>query len=583
MNLIFRLLPWLLPAALLGGCGAPPPAAAPGTVRIRWAHDPESLDPLVQPNQYATEATNLLYQSLLQIDYQAQQPAPALAETLPTTRPEGDSVLLVTYRLRPAARWDDGRPVLAADVAFTLRLLHCPTLPTEGARAQFGFIRALLPDPAHPADPCRFVLRCRGQAPEFALATGDFPILSEHALDPGHTLRRWPLAALADRPGTAPPDSALARVGRRYLAAVLANKLPGTGPYRLTQWQKDHRLTFERKARWWADSLRPRPAVLLARPHRLHYLVLPDDAAAALALRRHALDVYPQVPAPLFARLQAAGPAARLAAATAPSYDVLTAGFNTRRPALADAATRRALARLFDADGLRRATQAGLGLATVGLVSPVSRAFYNDSLRPVPFAPAEAAALLRRAGWQRPSAAAPWQRPATRANQPAQKLTLTLRYRAGETLFETTALQFRAAAQTLGIGVTLLPTEAGALTEALHRGDFDVYVRTLKGNPFVFNYAPILHSRAVGEGNFTGFGTPASDRLIEAVAAAGPATKAPLLRQFQALLQAEAPLVPLFFLPTRLVADRRLRGLAVSGVRPGYAATALYWPAAPAP
>ena len=585
MKLPLRTWAWLLPVALAVACRNPPPAIDPDTVRIRWAHDPESLDPLALPNQYSVEAANLAFQGLLQVDYQAQQTVPTLAEALPEVRPEGDSVLLLGYRLRPAARWDDGRPVLAADVAFTLRLLHCPTLPTEGTRAQCGFIRAVLPDPAHPADPRCFVLRCRGQAPEFVLASGDFPILPEHRLDPGHTLRRLPLAALATRPATAPPDSALVRVGRRYLAAVRAGTLAGSGPYRCTEWRKDQALTFARKAPWWADSLRPRPFALLARPRRLRYLILPDDAAAALALRRHALAVYPQVPGPTFARLQAAGPAAGLASYTAASYDVLTAGFNTRRPALADAATRRALARLFDAEGLRRATQAGLGLRTVGLVSPLSRALYNDSLRPVPFAPAEAVALLRQAGWQRSTPMAPWQRrpPAGRPARPPQYLALTLRYRADEALFETTALQFRAAAQAVGIAVALVPTEAGALTEALHQGQFDVYVRTLKGNPFVFNYAPILHSRAVGEGNFTGFGTPASDRLIEAVVAAGPATKAPLLRRLQALLQAEAPLVPLFFLPTRLVADRRLAGLRASGLRPGYAATALHWPAGPRP
>ena len=584
---------WLLPAALLAACGKPPAAAPAGTVRIRWAHDPESLDPLALPNQYSVEATNLVFQSLLQDDYRAQQTAPVLVEALPDVRPEGDSALLLAYRLRPAARWDDGQPVLAADVAFTLRLLHCPTLPSEGVRAQVGFVRAVLPDPAHPADPRRFVLRCRGQAPGFVLASGDFPILCEHFLDPGHRLRALPLAALAKRPATAPPPPALARVGRRYLAAVRAGTLPGTGPYRLTQWLRDQSLTFERKAHWWADSLPPpRPFALLARPQHLRYLVLPNDAAAALALRRHALDVYPQVPGPAFARLRAAGPAAGLACYTAASYDVLTAGFNTRRPALADAATRRALARLFDAEGLRRATQGGLGLRTVGLVSPRSRPLYNDSLRPVPFAPAEAVALLRQAGWQRPAPTAPWQRPAPPDSRPAppggparplQYLTLALRYRADDALFETTALQFRAAAQAVGIAVALLPTEAGALTEALHQGQFDVYVRTLKGNPYSFNYAPILHSRAVGEGNFTGFGTPASDRLLEAVAAAGPATRRPLLHRLQALLQAEAPLVPLFFLPTRLVADRRLAGLYVSGLRPGYAAAALHWQAPPQP
>jgi peptide/nickel transport system substrate-binding protein len=151
-----------------------------------------------------------------------------------------------------------------------------------------------------------------------------------------------------------------------------------------------------------------------------------------------------------------------------------------------------------------------------------------------------------------------------------------VRYRADEALFETVALQFRAAAGQLGIPVRLRPTESSALTPSLQAGDFDLYVRTLKGNPFIFNFAPILHSSAVGEGNLTGYGTPASDRLIEAVAvAASPARKARLLRRLQARLQADLPVVPLFFLPMRIAAARHLTDLHVTGLKPGFAAAAL--------
>ena len=79
----------------------------------------------------------------------------------------------------------------------------------------------------------------------------------------------------------------------------------------------------------------------------------------------------------------------------------------------------------------------------------------------------------------------------------------------------------------------------------------------------------------MGEGNLTGFGTPASDHLIEAVATASPDQKPRLLRKFQAMLQTEAPLVPLFYLPMRIIASRQLTNLHVSGLKPGYAATAI--------
>ncbi|MBF9239111.1 ABC transporter substrate-binding protein [Hymenobacter sp. BT683] len=541
-------------------------------IRVRCAYDPESLNPLQLPNQQAFDAANLLHVSLLQADFSKKEIAPALAEALPTAELVGDSLTRVSYRIRPAATWDTGGPVLATDVAFTLKLMFCPGVPNETSRLQFGFIQGLIPDPH---DPRRFTLECRGQGTEYQQATGDFFILPEAALDPQGELRRFSLAALQRRPQNA-PDSGLAAVARRY-RALAPGKLPGCGPYQLTAWEKDRYLAFRRKANWWGSRLRPTPFVLQARSQKLAFVIIPDAATASLALQRGDLDIFPQMPAREFARLRkatAARPA--LSFYSVPSYDVVTAGFNTRRPALADALTRRALSHCFNAAGLLQATQMGEGQQTVGIISPLDRQNYNDSLAPVPFDLAKAEALVRQAGWQRRAGTETgWVRTRPGSKQP-EVLQVSMRYRADETTFATIALQFKAAAASLGIAVSLLPTEAGSFTTALRTSDFDMYVRTLKGNPFMFNLAPLLHSRAIGQSNTTGYSGAASDRLLDAIAVAeNPTRRAQLLRKFQTLMQAEMPWVPLFFLPTRIAASHELTGLHVTGLKPGFALTAV--------
>ncbi len=569
-------------AALLASCSER--SATPGqAIHILWTRDPETLDPLVLPNQSAIDANNLLHISLLQVDFSTQRYAPALADSLPRAQLVGDSLTLLTYRLRSAATWDNGQPVLARDVAFTLKLMQAPGLPNENTRDKFRFIREFRPDAS---DPRRFTLVCRGQGLEFLQASGEFFVLPEAALDPQGSLRTYPLAVLIDRSSAAPPTPVLAALAQRYNRLALGRypgRIPGSGPYQLVAWDKDHRLRFRRKPGWWADALRPAPFVLQARPPELDFVIIPDEASAALALRRGTVEVYPQVPVREFRRLEASAAARQqLVFHTDLSYDVVTAGFNTLRPALADRRTRQALSLLFDASALLRATQLGLGQCTVGLVRPTDARYYADSLPLLTYNPTRAAALLRAAGWHQNAAApeAGWTRPGPGDTQ--QRLALQVRYRAGETAYETIGLQFRAAAARLNIAVELRPTEAGVFNSTLHAGDFDLYIRALKGNPFIFNFAPILHSRAVGEGNFTGFGTSASDRLIEAIPAARSfALKAKLLRQFQVMLRQEMPLVPLFFLPNCLAADRRLVHLYPGGLKPGYAAAAIMW-AAPA-
>ena len=568
---------------LASGCSSPTAAEPP--VRIRWSHDPENLEPMAPSNQYAVDAGNLLHCGLLAVDANQRSFAPMLVESMPAVQLIGDSLTKLDYRLRAAATWDNGQPVQARDVEFTLKLMHCPGLANEAAQSQYGFIRAVEIDAA---DLRHFTLLCRGQAPDFATASGDFPILPEAVLDPEGELRRYSLAQLQDRPAAAPLDSALARVARHYRATAggpLTGRVPGCGPYELISWEKDRALRFRRKKSWWGARVQPVPLVLQAQAEQLEFLVIPDDATASLALQRGELDVYPQVPVREFARLQRLKSAqGKLSFYTEGSYDVLTAGFNTRRPALADAGTRRALSRLFDAASLLQALQLGEGRRTASLISPSDKANYNDSLALLPFSPTEAAALLRGAGWQRETRAdAGWQRRGPGGT--TQRLNLVVRYRSDEASFETVALQFRAAAAQLGIPVQLQPTESAALTPALQRGDFDLYVRVLRGNPFLFNFAPILHSQAVSEGNLTGYGTPASDQLIEVTAkAASPGVRARLLRKLQARLQADAPLVPIYILPMRIAAARNLTGLHVTGLKPGYtAATMSRTPAAHKP
>ena len=569
------VLLWLILASLLAG-SCSPNGSSHEAIRIRWVHDPETIDPMMLANQPAIDANNLLHLSLLQAEVKQSRYVPALAAALPEVQLIGDSLMHITYELRPLAAWDDGRPVLGNDVAFTIKLMFCPGLPNEVPRSQYHFIKAVVLDAANPR---RFTIVCRGQAPEYVKATGDFFILPAAALDPAGRLHRFTLAELQHRAPAAPADTALQALARHYQQGYAGHSpghLPGCGPYQLVTWEKDRFLKFRRKARWWANQLHPAPLMLQARPKQLEYVIIPDVATATLALRRGDLDVFPQMPAREFERLRTA-PASRAALNfyTTSSYDVMTAGFNTSRPTLADAVTRRALSRCFDADRLLKATQLGAGQRTAGLISPSDTVNYNAALPLISFDPAGAAALLRQAGWQRAATpTAGWFRPG--AGSTRQQLRLRVRYRAGDPLCATIALQFQAATAPLDILVSLLPTESGAFSEALRANDFDMYVRALKGNPFMFNFTPLLHSQGIGAGNSTRFSTPASDHLIEAIAAASStAVRQRYLRQFQALMQQEMPMVPLFFLSSRTAADKHLRGLNVSSLKPGYLATTI--------
>lgn len=549
----------------LTSCSAP--KSPVDVVRIRWVQDPETLDPLSLPNSYAQEALDLLHLSLLTFDTTKGILLPWLAEAMPAVQ-HSDSLTLFSYHLRAGARWDNGQPVLARDVAFTLKAMNCPGLPNEAMQARVDFIIDIELDPT---DPTHFTLICHGRSPEYLQDSGSFFILPEYALDPQGSLRRFSLPDFRHHTIALLKDPVITAFAGRYRAAELAHQpanLPGCGPYRLAKWQNNQALLFERKKNWWADQFPVVPKQLQAHPRQIDYQIIPDPTTALLALQQGAIDVYPMLPARDFKRLQHSKANQTLALYTSNSYEVVTAGFNTARPLLRDKLTRRALSHLFNVPALIKATQEGIAQPSVGLINPNEQHYYNDSLALLTYDLAGAAVLLRQAGWiQQPDST--WQRPTARGT--VQKLALRISYRAADPVFEQIALQFRNAAATLGVPVSLRPTEASLMTSQLRVGNFDMYIRSLAGGPTSFNFMPILHSQSIGSNNYTGFNNPDNDRLIEAIAfEEDPARKIRMLRKFQALLQEESPLITLFFLTYRLAASRQLANLHPSAIKPGY-------------
>jgi ABC-type transport system substrate-binding protein len=552
-----------------GGCGQATKTAHGPTdpVRIRWAKDPESLSPLELANQNAIDALGLIIPSLLQADVESGKMAPYLVTDLPQVSQRGE-LTGYTFELRPEARWSDGRPVLASDALATYKFLFCPNVGAERAATELSFIESVEADEQNPR---RFTIWCIGKNPAYVTATGDIAILPEQAIDPKGSLR--PLSLAAIRKPSATVTGTLAEVTQHYNSLEVARhpeRLPNCGPYQLTKWESGRTLTFTRKPIWWGEAVAGQPLWLQANAQQLRYDILPDEAAATLSLRRGELDVFPNVPASVYKSLKESPEASkRLQFHSTLSHDVVVSYFNTSRPALADAATRRALASLFDASQLNQASQLGEAQQTVGIITPNDTGNYNDSLKVIAYSPEQTEAGLRQAGWARTPAG--WVRKGV-------PLRLSLAYRAGDATYQLIGMQLRAAAQKVGIPVELKPAESTVLNKATRGGDFDMAVYTLKGNPFRFDFTGYLTKKGIGVSNIPRFSTPASDKLIEKLAAAEtPEERRTLLRKFQTVMQQQMPLVPLFFVPVRVVAARELTGLHVNGLKPGFIAALTNW------
>ncbi len=253
---------------------------------------------------------------------------------------------------------------------------------------------------------------------------------------------------------------------------------------------------------------------------------------------------------------------------TPSTYDFTYIGINGRNEKFADKRTRQAIGHLLDIPKMIQVAMGNFAVPTVGIVNPADKIYYNDSLRPYTLNLSAARQLLKAAGWIEKTDG--WQK---QINGQLTPLTITFNYRAGNSEFENIAFIFRQAAATLRIPVNVQPVEGGLLNRKIQAQDFEVAIRYFSGNPGIFNFAPILHTENADpqEGNFTGFGTPESDQLIEDISqTTKQKERIALLRKFQKVMMEESNLLFLYFNTERIAIHKRFTNLKISAAKPGY-------------
>ena len=537
-------------------------------VSIRASQDPENLNPVNYNSALSSEIINLLYQSLLTIDPESKQIKPLLAVDLPLVT-KSDSQSVFTFRIHPAARWADNKIVSGEDVAFSLKLLRGPLLNNQRTAERFFFIKDIELDER---DKSVIRLICDKYNSEMDLMTGDFAVLPRHLVDPKGLLTSFSFKELTLKYDSLADNPKIKEFAEWFNSdRFTRNKqfLKGSGGYELDAWNTGQFVRLKKKQNWWGDKPKVANSFLKAHPERITYHIIPENATALMQLRSQQLDVYPSLPITAYQQLaQDKSFTQHYNLYTPESYYFSYMGLNGRSLKFEDVRTRQALAYLLDVDLLIKATQSGFATRTVGPVIPSDNRFYNSAIKPYTYNLEKAKALLSAAGWEKKEDS--WQK---RLNGEWVPLTINLNYKAGDTELQNIALIFKQAAAKANIPVNIEPMEGLLLTNKLKSHDFDMFIRWLSGNQFVFNYKTILHTESAteGGGNYTGFGTPESDQLIDLINETSDLReKAKLLKEFQAILHEQSNLIFLYFSKERIAVHNRFKNTKISGIKPGY-------------
>jgi peptide/nickel transport system substrate-binding protein len=370
--------------ALMPAAAAPTPApTAPTAVVVPYREGvlgrAVSVNPLGARTQADRDLVALVFEGLV-----ARGPDGTLVPGLASRWTEDPAGKSWTFTLRPDAKWQDGEPVTADDVVFTVGALRDPAYTGPGA-GNWSEVTATAVD----ARTVRF---------DLATPLGGFLELATQPIAPAHLLADVPVAGMADDPfGRAPV---------------------GSGPFVLTELDDDHAvLESAASVHLGAPDPEPtpagipndplgtvaptkRPAVPQPAIARMEFRFYDDEATLESAFRNKDVDVVSGLPPAAAASLAASTSAQEL---RYPGTTLTTVILNLRpsHPELRDPAVRLALLQALDRPAILGDAFGGRATVAEAPIPPTSWAFDATASAPVASNPKAAAAALKKAGWRK--------------------------------------------------------------------------------------------------------------------------------------------------------------------------------------
>lgn len=506
-------------ALLLAGCGhretAVERANREQVLLVGAGADLADIDPQLTTGVGEFNVCLAFFEGLTDLDPATLDPVPAVAEKWETS-PDARTWI---FHLSPAARWSDGRPLTAADCVASWRRLLSPALAADYAS----------------------LLYCVAGAEDFNRGrTTDFAAVGLVARDERTLEIRVPhptpeLPALLALPPLFPvPLHVIGKTGatdRRGNPWTRPATFVGNGPFRLVRWRYAQQIDAERNPLY-----RDAAAVRL---RGVRFLLTESLETEERMFRAGQLHVVSALAVSRVADWRAKqSPALR----TVPYFGTDFIRVNVSRPPLDDPRVRRALAFALDRDQLAQRVLLGTK-SPAPTLTPSGFPGYTPPAGQTTAAD-EARRLLAEAGF-----------PGGRGLRPLQIL-----YNSSDqhrSVFEAVQEMWH---RELGVSVELANQENKTVRQARKLGEYDLLRSSWTADyrdPLTF----LDVFTAASGNNYTRWTSAEYDRLIAAARdTAEPATRNATLARAEALLLAEAPIIPLYHYTNFYLVDPAVRG-----------------------
>ena len=507
--------------------------------------------------------------TLVKLDLKSLEYIPSLAKSLPEVSEDG---LKYHYELREDVRWDDGSPLTAEDIEFTVKLQICPL--TDNANVRGNYTSVIKDIILYPNDPLKFTMVAFGKNVTNADIFSEVYVQQKAHWDPNGVLDDLSFADIhnpnfKEKEEWSDWFNAFNHGDNRYQP----NRLVGLGPYQIAEWETGSYIIAKRKENWWGEN--DSSIYNQNNPEEIIFKIITDEASVFLSLKSQELDATNRVGTTKLFKLQKHDYFNNsYHSAFLNQYSYYYAGMNMRPDGIkrkkffTDVKVRRAMAHLIPVDEIIEVLLHGEGSRQVAQLSNLKKN-YNDTLELIPLDVEKAKELLDQAGWID-----------TDGNNIRDKvvngeklqLSFELSYMSSAASKET-ALMIKESMWRAGVEVNPNPMDFTLFYKNAQEHDFDMMLGGWGGSASYSNPYQLWHTTSWANkgSNFCGFGDAYSDSLIDAANTALDAEEhRHAIWQLQSKIYQDQPYVFMYSPKRKIVIHKRFDNTEMYFEKPGF-------------
>lgn len=470
--------------------GAVAPASADSMFRLGVPDDALTLDPIASSDNASIWAELLIYDTLIRPTTSGTDLEPGLAERW-TVAPDGKEYV---FTLREA-KFADGSPVTAEDVIFSLQ---------RAAGEKSDWARFFKPITKYEAVDDRTI--------RMTLEKPFTPMLNNLALFSGAILPKAAVEKDAD-----------------FFSHPL-----GSGPFMLKEWRKGEAMVLAKNPHYWQPG---KPAI-----DTVEIQTIGEDNSRLLKLQAGELDAIISVP---FNQLKQLEASSDIKTGATDAFRVELVQLNTTKKPFEDVRVRQALNYAVDKEGIINSVLFGKARPAVSSI-PIMR-YHNTDLKPYPFDPEKAKALLSEAGL-------------------TNGFSASMLLPAGDETLRNVATVIQDNLSKLGVNLELQAVDGGAQWETTKAGNFEMSLSYASSDTIdpdqLVGFTAVTPERA--NAFHTQWADPRVNELYEAERTTldGP-ERAAMFQEIEARVHDEAPFIFLYHQQSASAWRSNVEGFAV--------------------